>query len=346
VKTIDTDAFSARMRERGVDLGARTLRITRFTGTEQEVDLTEPANCSGFGRIRHFRTATTPGWPLNPLPIEPACRALREPISDTLRAQAFQNAVCNWRCWYCYVPFELLSADPRFSSWLTAGELIDLYLAEPDRPRVIDLTGGQPDLIPEWVSWTIEALEERGLSQHVYLWSDDNLSTDYYWKYLSEEQREKIANYPLYGRVCCFKGFDATSFAFNTKADPSLYDRQFHLMGRLMNAGIDLYAYVTLTHDISSNAQDAMPRFLDRLQNLDPNLPLRTVPIEISVFTPVQNRLTPETAAALLSQRVAVEVWNREIEQRFTSSEREMRVTAVSLKSRGVALVKQSNTHG
>ena len=55
-------------------------------------------------------------------------------------------------------------------------------------PLVIDLTGGQPDITPEWVPWMMEALIDRGLSNHVYLWSDDNLSNDFFWKYLTEEQ--------------------------------------------------------------------------------------------------------------------------------------------------------------
>ena len=65
----------------------------------------------GFGRIRHFRRSTSPGWPSNPLPIDPACKFLGTPAEDVARAQVFQNAVCNWRCWYCFVPFELLSAN-------------------------------------------------------------------------------------------------------------------------------------------------------------------------------------------------------------------------------------------
>src|SRR4051812_47174251 len=108
-QTIDTDAFSAQMRARGVDVAMRRLRITNLTGSEQEADLSEPANCSGFGRVRHFRTQTSAGWPPNPLPVVPAARALGRERPDILEAQVFQNAVCNWRCWYCFVDFALLS---------------------------------------------------------------------------------------------------------------------------------------------------------------------------------------------------------------------------------------------
>src|SRR5688500_17660408 len=221
-RAIPTEAWSAQYRPKVVDVPARRLLITNFQGSQQAADLSEPPNCGGFGRIRHFRRATSPGWPANPLPIDPALHALQLPPQDTLRAQVFQNAACNWRCWYCYVPFDLLAANPGHSSWLTADELLDLYLAEPVRPAMIDLTGGQPDLTPEWIPWMMEALRKRGLERSVYLWSDDNLSTDYYTRMLSKADRVLMREFPMYGRVCCFKGYDQDSFAYNTLAAKEL----------------------------------------------------------------------------------------------------------------------------
>src|SRR5215813_7541953 len=131
---IDTDAVSARYRAQAVDLENQRLLVTNFRGTEQEQDLSEPPNCEGFGRLRHFRRVTCAGWPANPLPIDPACKALGLPATEQLRAQVFQNAVCNWRCWYCFVPFNLLSASRKHSRWVTVDDLLDLYLAEDNPP--------------------------------------------------------------------------------------------------------------------------------------------------------------------------------------------------------------------
>jgi hypothetical protein len=166
---IDTDALSARYRAQAVDLQSKRLLITNFRNTEQEQDLSETPNCDGFGRIRHFRRATSAGWPSNPLPIDPACKALGLPATDRLRAQVFQNAACNWRCWYCFVPFNLLAANRKYADFLSPAQLIDLYLNQPDPPSVIDLTGGQPDLVPEWVPWMMAELRARGLERKVYL---------------------------------------------------------------------------------------------------------------------------------------------------------------------------------
>jgi len=144
-KAINTDEFSASLRARSIDVEQRKLLVTNFHGSEQEKDLSTPANCNGYGRIRHFRRETSDGWPLNPLPIDPAAKALGVGESDLLQAQVFQNASCNWRCWYCYVPFSLLAANEKHAAWLSASDLIDLYLAEPSRPKVIDLSADVVD---------------------------------------------------------------------------------------------------------------------------------------------------------------------------------------------------------
>jgi uncharacterized Fe-S cluster-containing radical SAM superfamily protein len=328
---IDTDALSARYRAAAVRPQERRLLVTDFRGTDQEQDLTDPANCHGLGRIRHFRREASEGWPPNPLPIEPAGRFLGLGRGDLLRAQVFQNAVCNWRCWYCFVPFKLLAAHPDHSRWVTADELVDLYLLEHGRPSVIDLSGGQPDLVPEWVPWTMRALRARGLEGSVYLWSDDNLSNDYFWQHLGSEEIQLMRSFRGYGRVGCFKGFDRESFGFNTAADTGLFDRQFDLMSRLIRSGLDVYAYVTLTTPTSDRLTDRIARFIDSLQRIAPMLPLRVVPLEVQVFTPVQTRLTGNRREALIYQRRAVDVWVRELERRFPAVQRNLPVVDVAL---------------
>src|SRR6266849_5465208 len=78
-------------------------------------------------------------WPENPLPIDPASKALGLPRADRLQAQVFQNAACAWRCWYCYVPYNLLSGDATRGEWVTAEKLVRLYAEEENRPSIIDL---------------------------------------------------------------------------------------------------------------------------------------------------------------------------------------------------------------
>lgn len=328
---VDTEGLAQKYRAATVDVEGRKLLITNFRGTEQERDLTESPNCGGFGRIRHFDRTTSQGWPSNPLPIDPACSRLGLGPQDEIRAQVFQNAACNWRCWYCFVPFDSLSANPARSAWLTPEELVRLFISEPNYPRVMDLSGGQPELVPEWVYWMMQEIDRIGLNGKVYLWSDDNLSCDYFWRYLSEEQREFVASYPFYGRVVCFKGFDEDSFQFNTRADKSCFARQFELMSRLVGSGMDLYAYVTFTTATCHNIKDAVKRFVDQLQAIDENLPLRTVPLEINEFTPVSSRLNNIRREALVLQWRAVEAWQQELDDRFRTSLKSLPITEIQI---------------
>jgi uncharacterized Fe-S cluster-containing radical SAM superfamily protein len=328
---IDTASFSAKLRAKSINVKSRKLLITNYIGSEQEKDLSEPANCNGFGRIRHFHRRTTAGWPENPLPIDPATTKLDLPAENVLSAQVFQNASCNWRCWYCYVPFDLLGANEKRASWLTCGELLDLYKTQPSPPRVIDLSGGQPDLIPEWIPWMMRELQDRNLAESIYLWSDDNLSNDYFWRYLSADDISLISQYRNYGKVCCFKGFNSSSFAFNTAAEPDLFVQQLALFRRYIDVGIDVYAYATFTTPDASNIEDDMSHFVDELQLISVNLPLRVIPLEIQNFSPMKKRVRDEQHHAIQNQWSAIECWKSELERRFDTGQREQRISDVRL---------------
>jgi uncharacterized Fe-S cluster-containing radical SAM superfamily protein len=329
---IDTDTYSAQLRERSIRPATREILVARLGGSKQEADITEEVNCQGLGRIHHFRVGTPDPWPSNPLPTQPACRKLGLPEVDMMEAQVFQVASCNWRCWYCFVPYDLLSGKVENGQWVTPDELISLYLEEPSRSRVIDCSGGQPDLIPEWIPWMMEALSSRGLADSVYLWSDDNLSNDYLWWHLTPAQQRLMASYPMYGRVACFKGFDETSFSFNTKADPSLYDRQFELFSRLVDLGIDLYAYATFTTPQDQGMAGSMSDFVDRLQAIHPNLPLRLVPLRVEGYGVTRSRMRSTHDLALRHQEEAILLWNAEIAARFSGRERQTPISLVEMR--------------
>jgi len=162
---------------------------------------------------------------------------------DTLQAQVFQNAICNWRCWYCYVPFNMLSGNESRVPGLRRTILwISTWHSRP--PAMIDLTGGQPDLVPEWVPWTMAALQDAA-SPTRSTYGRRQLSNDYFFRHLSDNTRQMVADYPGYGRVCCFK--DSThSRSLQHEGSPDLFDRQFDVFSQLLETGMDIYAYATL----------------------------------------------------------------------------------------------------
>ena len=328
---IDTETVSSHLRNKGIDLPNKKILITNFIGSQQEVDLTEPVNCKGFGRIRHFKLGGGGEWPMNPLPILPAAKALNIQAGAEIRAQVFQNSICNWRCWYCFVDYKLLNGDKKRGDFFSCDELLEMYLDQPNSPKMIDLTGGQPDLTPEWVPWMMEAISKRGLDDKIYLWSDDNLSNDYLWKYLTVAQIETIRNYKMYSRVCCFKGINEESFTLNTKAEAKLFNQQFDLCKRLIELGLDLYCYVTLTAPSNTNFDDVIPAFLDKIQSIHTNLPLRMIPLEIIEFTPVKDRMTSVFFDMIIGQYKAIEIWNKELQNRFSSALRSTPITEINL---------------
>ena len=92
-----------------------------------------------------------------------------------------------------------------------------------------------------------------------------------------------------------------------------------------------MYAYVTLTSPTAERIVDRMRSFVDKLQTVHENLPLRTVPLEIQMFGPVLPRAGDEQREALKNQEIAIEAWSREIEDRYSLDERALPITDISL---------------
>ncbi len=321
------------LRNRSVDREHHSVLIASYENSQQLKDLTVPPNCGGWGRVHHFRRRGISGWPENPLPIDPASRFLGLEPMDEMEVEVFQIGVCAWRCWYCFVDRKLVSGGSSHMKLMSVDELLDLYLKEPTRPNVIDLSGGQPELVPEWVLWFAEALEKRGLSRDVYLWSDDSLSNDYLSRYLTPADVRRMTRFSNYGKVGCFKGFDEDSFCFNTAADPKAFRLQFEVMKRIVDMGLDAYGYATFTCSSDKGLASRMRSFVDRLQeHVHPLFPLRTVPLKILPFSPVILNSRPDRERALELQEDAVGVWTEELAARFPPEVRAMRVYEHKLK--------------
>jgi len=179
--------------------------------------------------------------------------------------------------------------------------------------------------------WMMRELKRRGLDRSVFLWSDDNLSNDYFWRFLTEEDIALVRGYLNYGKVCCFKGFDAESFAFNTAAAPELFEQQFALFRRYVELGIDLYAYATFTAPRDTEIEAEIRNFVDRLQTISPNLPLRVLPLEVRAFAPVHERMKEDHHRSIEVQWSAIRCWNAELARRFPIDLRQQPIYEVSL---------------
>lgn len=305
--------------------------LSKIAESEQAGDLSIPPNCEGYGRIHHFRRRVDTEWMDDPLPIDPACKALGLTYVDMLETQVFQLAVCNLHCWYCFVPNTLKCAETEASKWFTAEEMIDIFLKEENRACIIDLSGGNPELVPEWVVQTMKTLDKRGLSEKIYLWSDDTLTTDYTFQFLSKEDLNYFKNYRNYGKVCCFKGFDSSSFSFNSGLPENMFNKQFEHFQRYLELGLDLYGYVTLTAENYSEIDVKIGRFIDSLQKIHPLLPLRVVPLQIFPFSPTNARTTEKHVQAIEQQSLAASAWKTQLHSRFSTEQLKTRISDINL---------------
>ena len=309
---IDTRSRDAAFRAQVVDLDARSVLVARISGTAQERDLSAPTNCDGFGRVRHFRRRVVEGWPDNPLPIVPAARWLRRAPPDIMHAQVFQLAACAWRCWYCYVPFKSMRADLATSAWRTAAALVDEYLALEARPPILDLSGGSPDLAPEWIAWTLDAIEQRDAKATTFLWSDDNLSSDRLLRPESRAMLARIARAENYGKACCLKGYDPLSFAFNTRAEPEGFERQLAILSGYARTGLDMYVYLPLVGPPDPAGRRRIEDLAQRLAAIRDDLPARTVPLFVASFGAMAHRMNAALDDSLKRQWELLAYW-REI---------------------------------
>lgn len=320
------------MRARLVRPAEREVLIAHLGGTRESQDDYTRLNCGGFGRIRRFETFSIHLRADPSLPAKPHYRGM--PPVVPFETQVFQIGGCNWACWYCFVDDELLEGDARRGRFMTAGEMVDLYLAEPDRPEVLDLSGGQPDLVPEWCLWTMQAIEARGLRGAVRIWIDDNLSGSFMRRFLKPAEIAYMAEFPLHSRVGCFKGFSPESFALNTKASPRAFERQFGVMRDLIRDGFDMYAYATFTAEPTDRLAEQIRDFVDRLQDVDRQLPLRTIPLEVRPFTALQDRAAEVSGSWIAFQHEAVQTWEDELRSRFAPAELVASYDEIELASR------------
>ncbi len=302
------------LRERAIDFAHKKIRMSRFEHSTQQQDMTLPSNCGDFGRIHHFKLHPSSHWIENPLPHKPACDYFKEPLPEILPVQLFQLSVCNINCWYCFVDKKLRSGNPKHSEFCSPTDLLKMACQE-NQPRVIVLSGGQPDLVPEYNLWFLEAREALNMEKTHFIWTDDNLSTDLFFKTITSDQMDYMIKRPGYARVGCLKGFDASSAAFNTRTNLNFFNEQMRRLKQLTQLGFNQYAYVTLTTPDVDKIDLRIGKFFDRIQKeISEDFPLKMVPLEIYKYAVNSNRYKDLAAQ---NQYTVLKSWIKEMNCRF-----------------------------
>ncbi len=318
------------MRERAIRPLTGEVFLAKIPPAEVEKSQFAHINCDGYGLVRKSVTSRD-DWPKIDILPEVASSRLGIPVEDAMATQIFRDGICNYRCWYCFVDFRYLTGNPQYGSFVTPDRMVEMYQNQSDRPSILYLTGGQPDLLPEWPLWTMKALEKRGLDSSTYLWQDDNLSSDFLWRYVDREGIDYMRNNKNYGRSACLKGFSKQSFYENTGSAPANFETQVDVLGRLVKEGFDIYPYlIMLTTEIDA-AQREIPQLMDRLRGIHENLPLKVFPSKVVEFDQTSKRIDPKQRTMMQNQHAILDIWLSELDRRYTSQQISQPKSQISL---------------
>lgn len=342
------------LRPRMIDLENKKVLLASFVGTSQAKDIAVRTRVVGdYFRSKIYEKPEEIEKEVHNFRREPAgiaAKRLKIPSLDLskenrkewqgpLIAQCnnvflFQINGCNLNCWYCYVDDINKSANPKYGDYLSCEEILLHFLLESRKGQffrnynkqvnVLRISGGEPFIVPEVIYWMIETIEKFDLQDYLYLWVDSNLSTaDFYWRYLTDKQREKIRNYKNIGFMGCYKGIDAEMFSEVTGAAPEFFEGQFEMHKKLIDEGLDVYTYLYPVVESTHNLEKRIFSFIDRMQDKVFELaPLRMTTPYIKIYTPIETdaRLTPERMKAIdKNQHLAMKIWKEEMKIRFGS---------------------------
>ena len=274
-------------------------------------------NLNDFGRIRTFKRNKFTDWNLDPIPIDIVSRKLNIKDIDELDVQMIEVAKCNLHCWWCYLPDEIRKINKKYMKWFSVSEMLDMIMEENKNIKCLYISGGNPELVPEVIYDTMKELEKRNLSNKIFLWSDDVLSTDYLFN-MDIKKIKYMINYKNYAKVCCLKGFDDESYKFNTLLNKEGFNNQLIRLQKYIELGFDVYCYVIFTCENTKNAESKIEEFIYKLQRISYYLPLRVIPIKIEKFSAVLPRLDKIRDESINNQYKIVNIWNKKISEIYT----------------------------
>jgi len=188
-----------------------------------------------------------------------------------------QLSGCTYGCNYCYVPLEINLANPNLGRYFSPKEIIDSFLLIREKSEtpinVLRISGGEPTTIVPEIIIDIYAVLEKKDKNDVYLWIDTNLSTTRFLEKVENDLKDVMQKRNV-GIVGCFKGVSKEDFSLITGVAPQFYKNQFETAKMFLDFGADFYVYLpALVYE--NNIEQKIEIFVERLKNLNKNLPLR-----------------------------------------------------------------------
>jgi len=242
-----------------------------------------------------------------------------------------QVALCDFYCWYCYVPDELLRG--RKVQYSTPREVMERFLEIRNNDKkqglesnVLRISGGEPFLAPDLILECLEYLRDNGMEREVLVWSETNLSPflkeqpDQFvlaeiWL---EEQGKSLKDFAFFKNFVlhpCLHGTTSLNFSQTTLVREDFFDPLVEAFGLLIDYRIDIYPTISSNTCPSTHIGDL---FL-RLKEIHEKLPLRFALIEYHFDYPIiDERLSRSRRQGIIyGKNAMIAKWNELLQKNY-----------------------------
>jgi uncharacterized Fe-S cluster-containing radical SAM superfamily protein len=268
------------IRDHIYEKSSESIFVIEFSSTAQSSDSYHRSSVHPCIRIREFSSFAMHAQPASYHGRSPRYNCLLKKNSlsteSPWKTATIQLLGCAWRCWYCYVdPVNLKHTSPHARKIRIADLCIEACSVSEG---ILDLSGGQPDLVPEWPLYFNKQIMAIQGASRLHIRSEDNLCNDFLWRFLSAKEVGELARSPLYTRIGCFKGFDSESFG-DVVGNGFKFDDQLTCAARLIRDGFDPFYYATFSPSSAERLEARIRIFFEQLLGISDSLPLRVIPL-------------------------------------------------------------------
>jgi uncharacterized Fe-S cluster-containing radical SAM superfamily protein len=227
-----------------------------------------------------------------------------------------QLGVCNFRCWYCYVDYKLLSG--RSTLLVTAEMIMEQFFDQRQKAKangqeynVLRISGGEPFFAPDLMLSCLKIVKEKGLDSEVCIKTETNLSPllkigthSFAEEWASLEELSRYKNFYVHPTL---HGINPDSLHTNSAVNPDLFDKLLEGLQTLLTYKIDFYPSFS-SNTISS---DNIPGFFQNLKSINYNLPLRTAvrPFRFD-YEVIRERKQGKRALPVFEHQQAITLWD------------------------------------
>lgn len=283
--------------------------FANLLGTKEAEDSYHQINHGGFGRVRNFKNFL--------FHVETDIRERRKFFRlnaagewcSQFQSQVFQIGICTLKCWYCFVDRENLDGTNPYSAYLKPKDILQMFLESWPNIRNLDISGGSPDLCPEFVLELLCEIERAGLKEKITIWVESNLDVNYYCK-LPRKKIEYMAAFPNFHLLCSLKGWDSPSVAFNTRNTAS-FDQQLDGLRFFYQHNFSLSVYLVFVGKTIANNKEVTELF-NQLKRISRKLPEQCIPIYIKKFH-AQGNVGNSLSKTYDDQKRAARWWDQQI---------------------------------